>query len=234
MIDHDEERIGRILSHILSQQRQRTGRAGCLDEEVLASYLSGLLTGDAKENLEAHLATCTMCLDDLVAVHKAVEDKGVERVPQRVIDRAMSLVSPSQRGEELLDLVVRVVKDTVELVRTSGQLILSPAPVGVRGRPKPSQTSILQVEKEMGRFKVTVEVERVETELCQVAVRVRQEGGRPADGIRLSLVSGGREQASYLTRKGEVVFDPIPQGDYNLAISDSGTPVGTIRLRLTA
>lgn len=232
MIDRDEEKIGRVLRNLLTRQRRVIGRAGCPDEENLASYLSGLFAEDARNRLEAHLAECTSCLDDLLAAYKAAQETEAVRVPQQIIDRAMSLVRPVKGEKNFLNLVVRVVKDTVELVRTSGQLILAPAPVGVRGRPKPSESSILQVEKEMGRFRVTVEVEKVEAELCQAVVVVKERDGKPAEGIRLSLVSGGREQASYLTRQGEAVFDRIPQGEYNLAISDSGSPVGTIRLRL--
>lgn len=233
MIGRDEEKIGRILHHLLARQRARTGRDGCPDEEELADYSSGLLAGEAKRGLEAHLADCAFCLDDLVAVHKSAQDEEAERVPQRLINRAMAHLQPDQGEKSFLDIVVRLVKGSLELASTSGYLIPASIPVGVRGRPRPSETSILRVEKEMGSFNVTVEVEQVETGLCQVVVRVSGEEGKPAEGVRLTLTSGGREQASYLTRRGEAVFDRIPQGEYNLAISESNTPVGTIRLRLT-
>jgi hypothetical protein len=86
------------------------------------------------------------------------------------------------------------------------------------------------VEKEMGRFKVAVEVERVERELCQVAVTVKPQDGLAADAIRLSLVSGDREQASYLTRQGVAVFEQILPGEYRLEVAESGHSVGSIRL----
>lgn len=230
----NEEQIGRFFRDLLSRWREKTRRAGCPDEESLAGYLGGLLTEDTRRGVEAHLAECTVCLDDLVAVQKAAQDYEPERVPQRVIDRAMVLVPPIPGQESFLDLAVRFVKGSLELVRTSGQLVdpFATAPVGIRGRPKPSESSILQVEKEIGRLKVAVEVELIETGLCQVAVKVMEDRGRPAEGIRLGLFSGGREQASYLTRLGKAVFDRIPQGEYNLAISDSGASVGRIRLRI--
>ena len=231
MIDRDEEQIARILCRFLGRLRQKKGRTGCPDDESLGNYLGGLLTEDAKIGVETHLAECSFCLNDLVAVHKAAQDYETERVLQRIIDRAMALVPPIPGQESFLDLVVKLVKGSLELVRTSGQWVdpFATAPVGIRGRPKPSESSILQVEKEMGRYKVAVEVELVETGLCQVAVRVTGEAGKPAEGIRLSLISGGREQASYLTRLGEAVFDRIPQGEYNLAISHAGIPAGVVQ-----
>lgn len=232
MIDRDEERIGKILRHLLTRQRGRTGRADCPDEEELANYSSGLLTGEGEQGLEAHLADCAFCMDDLVAVHKSAQDEEAERVPQHLITGAMAHLQPDQRGEGFLDIVVRLVKGSIELVSTSGYLIPAPASAGIRGRARPSETSILQVEKDIGKFKVAVEVEQMEMRLCQVVVRVSGEEGKPAEGIRLTLLSGGREQASYLTRRGEAVFDRIPRGEYNLAIFDSGASVGRIRLRI--
>ncbi len=233
--DRGEERIGKILGQLLTLERRRVGRARCPDEEGMANYLGGLLAEDSRKGIEAHLAECTVCLDDLVVVHKAAQDYETERVPQRVIDRVMALVPPIPGQESFLDLVVRLVKGSLELGRTSGQWVdpLATAPVGIRGRPKPPESSILQVEKEIGKFKVAVEVELVEPGLCQVVARVKGEEGMGAEGVRLTLISSGREQASYLTRQGEAVFDRVPMGEYNLAISDSGTPVGTVRLQLT-
>jgi hypothetical protein len=75
-------------------------------------------------------------------------------------------------------------------------------------------------------------VERIETDLCQVVVNVSGLEGTVAEGVRISLLSGGREQASYVTRQGEAVFDRIPQGEYNLALSEAGAPVGMIRLKM--
>ncbi len=229
-----EDKIERLLQARLARRTQEGTRQECPDEESLANYLSGLLGNAAKDSLEGHLASCTNCVDEIVAAHKAMQETATEIVPQRVMDRAMGLVPAKQRNEGVFDLVVRLVKDSIELVSTSGQWVtpLAAVPVGVRGRAQPSETSILQVEKEMGKFKVAVEVERLELDLCQVVVNVSGLEGKAAEGVRVSLLAGGREQASYVTRQGEAVFDRIPQGEYNLALSEAGAPVGMIRLKM--
>jgi len=229
---HDEEQIRRVLRNYLSQERKSTERAGCPDEESLAGFLGGSLRGNAKEQLEAHLAGCSFCLDELVAAHKAMEGAENQKVPREIIEKAMALVPPAHREQGLLDLVVRLAQDSLELVSTSGQSILTPAPLGVRRGSKRSKPSIVQVKKVMGRFKVTAEVERVDTGLCQIVVEVREEGEKPVDGVRVSLVSKGREQASYLTRRGRAAFDRVAKGEYNLPISDSGGVLGTIQIKV--
>jgi hypothetical protein len=231
VIDPNEEQIGRVIAYIMAQ-KPRNGRAGCPDEETLASYLAGGLTPSIGEEMETHLAQCTACLDDLSAAQSSLLGDEKETVPEALIAKAMALVPQAAQEEGFFDMVVRLARGSLELVSTTGQLVEVPELAGVRGKPESPGTTILQVEKEMGRFKVAVEVEPVEDELCQLAVTVRGEGTLPADGIRLSLLAGGREQASYLARQGTAIFDRISPGDYRLAITEANAPLGSIRLTI--
>jgi hypothetical protein len=231
VIDSNDEQLGRILGYLLAQ-KPRNARAGCPDEEILASYLAGGLTPSMGEEMETHLAQCSTCLDELSAAQSSILGDEKETVPGALIAKAMALIPQAAQEEGFLDMVVRLARGSLELVSTTGQLVEVPGLAGVRGKPESPGTAILQVEKEMGRFKVAVEVEPVEDELCQLAVTVRGEGTLPADGIRLSLLAGGREQASYLARQGTAIFDRISPGDYRLAITEANAPLGSIRLTI--
>ena len=231
MIDPNEEQLGRILAYLVAQ-KPRNGRAGCPDEETLASYLADVLTPSMGEEMETHLAQCTACLDDLSAAYTSMRGDEKETVPEALIAKAMALVPHVDREEGFFDMVVRLARGSLELVSTTGQLVEVPGLAGVRGKLESPGTTILQAEKEMGRFKVAVEVEPVEDELCQLAVTVRGGEALPADSIRLSLLAGGREQASYLARQGTAIFDRIPPGDYRLAISEANAALGSIRLTI--
>ena len=231
MIDPNEKQIARILANLMAQ-KPRNGRAGCPDEETLASYLADGLTPGMGEDMESHLAHCTACLDDLSAAYSSMSGDEKETVPEALIATAMALIPQTAQEEGFFDMVVRLARGSLELVSTTGQLVEVPGLAGVRGKPELPGTTILQVEKEMGRFKVAVEVEPVEDELCQLAVTVRAGGALPADGIRLSLLAGGREQASYLARQGTAIFDRVSPGDYRLAISEANSPLGSIRLTI--
>jgi hypothetical protein len=231
VIDPNEEQIGRILTYLLAQ-KPRNGRAGCPDEETLASYLASGLTPTMGEEMETHLAQCAACLDEVSAAYSSMLRDEKETVPEAFVTKAMALIPQVAREEGFFDMVVRLARGSLELVSTTGQLVEVPGLAGVRGKLESPGTTILQVEKEMGRFKVAVEVEPVEDELCQLAVTVRAGGALPADGIRLSLLAGGREQASYLARQGTAIFDRISPGDYRLAISDANAALGSIRLTI--
>ena len=181
MIDANDEQIGRILAFLMVRNL-RNGRAGCPDEEALASYLAGGVTPSMDEQINVHLAQCTACLDELSAAYSSMLGDEKEAVPEGLVAKAMALMPQNAQEEGFFDMVVRLVRGSVELVSTTGQLVEVPALAGVRGKLESHGTTILQVEKEMGRFKVAVEVEPVEDELCQLAVTVRAGGSLPADG----------------------------------------------------
>lgn len=230
-MDRNEEPMGRTLRHLLAG-KSNTGAAGCPDDERLAGYLNGAVAGADKAKLEDHLADCAVCLDALSAAYLASEGNEVEDVPRRLLERAMELVPSTAATPGIFDLVVRLAQDSLELVRTSGQMVQYPAPAGIRGQKEASSIPVLQIEKALGKYKVAVEVERVEDELCQIVVTVRDGVESLADGIRLSLLSGGRERASYLAPQGTAVFERIPPGEYQLAVSDAGVTLGSIRLAI--
>jgi hypothetical protein len=231
VIDPNEEQIGRILAYLLAQ-KPRNGRAGCPDEETLASYLADGLTPTKSDEMETHLAQCTACLDELSAAYSSMLGDEKETVPEALIAKAMALI-PQAAGEEgFFDMVMRLARGSLELLSTTGQVVEVPAVSGIRGEVQSSSTTILQVEKEIGKFKVAVEVEPVDDELCQLAVTVKAGEALPADGIRLSLLAGGREQASYLARQGTAIFDRVSPGDYRLTITENNAPLGSIRLTI--
>ena len=232
MVESAENQIGRILRLILPRARKYPSRIGCLDEERLAVYLSGNLAEGQKREVESHLAACALCLGELVGAYTAEKTGDDESLPRPVVERAMALMHRTSSKPDFLELVVRLAKDSLTLVTTSGELELANAQGVIRGKSVSPAGGSVQVAKELENFRVTVEVERTEGELCQVSVTVTPTAGSFADGLRISLLSGEREQASYLARHGTVVFDRIAPDAYQLAVFDQGNFLGAIRLKI--
>jgi len=227
-MDIDENKIAEMLRRLSGRAREGANRVNCPDEETLAVFLSGDLSGDVGKKVEAHLAKCSFCLDDIVVAYKSGEGYDVLSVPQRLVAKVRALVS---KKETLFDLAVRLVGGSIQLVSTTARIMPAPAPV-LRGVAPESAGNMLQVEQEVGRFKVAVELDLSEAGVCQVIANVKEDSGEPAEGVRLSLSSGDREHASFLTRAGIVVFDRISPGEYSIAVSESGNHIGKIRLNL--
>ena len=223
-----ENKIIDALRRFWGRRPNKADRTCCPDEETLAEFLTGNLADDTRERIDAHLAVCSYCAQELVVLYKTTEADEVTRVPTRVMERAMALVSEKRL---FFDLAVRLVQDSIELISTSGRVVplLSPA---VRGEIKATEGNALQVEQDMGPFKVAVEIDINSADACRLVANVAEAEGRPAEGIRLTLNSGDREQASLLTRSGVVVFDRIAPGEYSVELSEAGRSLGKIRLNL--
>jgi len=227
-MDIDEEKLRAIVKLAASRPRGAAVRNSCPGEETLAGYLSGSLAVDVRGRIEDHLSRCLSCADDIVAAYESIRSDNLASVPQRLTDKVSALIP---RRETLFDLTVRLISDSIELISTSARIVPTPVPV-LRGEALPAAGKMLQVEQEVGRFRVAVELDLTGAGACQVLANVTELSGAPAEGVRLSLSSGEREQASFLTRHGIVVFDQLARGEYSIAVSESGTYLGKIRLNL--
>lgn len=232
MIERDEDLLGRLLRRLPQIKPGRQGRSGCPDEEALAVYLTGALGESDNGALENHLTGCAFCLDELLAAHHAAQDEARAAVPAKAAARAMTLLAKPKLTSEIFNLVVGLARDSLELISSSGRLVMPTLAAEVRGKGKPASTGILRIEKILGELQIAVEVERLEGNLCQVAVNVTPYGKSATDTLRLSLFSGAREQASFLARQGSAIFDRIAPGEYQLAISAAGNALGTIGLTI--
>lgn len=224
---------------VLAQEETTHAGSGCLGTELFSAYLEGSLTEAERESVEDHLAGCRACREELTASTErlSILAQSLRPTPPRSLARALDLgkvvgaKSPQIDEEGLLEIVVRWARDSLELVRTSGQWSFATASQPVRRGDTPAKTGALQVEKKMGKFGVAVEMRHVERALFRIIVRV-MEAAKPADRIRVSLLSGKRELASFLARQGKVSFDRISIGSYHLVILEAGAPVGKIRLKV--
>jgi len=233
LIDRDDEQLGKLIRHLRTGKRPATFTEGCPDDELLASYSGGLLDGLAKDQLESHLADCEICLDALTSACVATADPHLEPVPQRVIERAMGLIPDKQRSEGVFDLVVRLARDSLELVSTSMRVVPLATAGAIRGKRHPPKASSVKVEKELKRVSLFVEVEPLGGGLCQVSVTVKDGQESVAGAVRLNLISQGRQQASFLARRGSATFDRVTPGEYRLEVAQTRHPLVSMRLTIT-
>jgi len=233
VIERDEESLGRLLRRLAQREPGRNSQTGCPEDETLAAYLDGGLSESARDEIESHLAECRSCLDHFLAAEKGASDGFEATVPPRVLARAMALVPQRKPKDDIFHLVVELARDSLALISTSGRLVVPTLAVQIRGKENMTASDVLLcIESELGQFQVSVEVERLEDNLCQVAVKVTPIMGSGADGLRFSLMSGQREQASYLARQGAATFDRVPPGEYRLAVTESGKSLGAIELTI--
>ena len=225
--DNDVENILRLF--LLGRERP-VKRKDCPDEEVLVDLLAGSLTEPGRLRVQKHLETCGACVDELASFRESVRDNAEGEVLPALIARVKGFVSEIDSQQPFFDISVRLADMAIELVTTTGHRVDRAAPVAMRGSA--GARSGLEIATEMGNFSVSVNVEYVQPDACDVVVGVRDHpGGEPVEGMRVGLCSYDRERASYLTKQqGTVAFDGVGHGKYTLPIRDDSGLVGTVRL----
>jgi len=200
----------------------------CPGDEALAMYIEGILDEAGTEIVEEHIAHCGDCLDLVAYARDAATPGTLYKAPAFVVDAGMEVVRRSNRTT--LDIVVRFVKDALELVTSTGALSCMPAGSFARGGADTGKTLVC-VTKGMDEILVEVDVERLETDVADITVSARDaKGGHPCTGMRASMFCGEREQTSMYMDNGRVTFERVPPRAYIIKLSRGGNAVGEVRL----
>ncbi len=204
----------------------------CPTDELLGAYLGESLHEVLRQNIEAHLVRCPECLEVTVVGHRGTRPDGVEAIPANALNRVIDLIPSVPVKSTLFNLVVRLAANSLDLLATSGEIDLLPKGLPIRGTGKFPSSTTIQISKQLAKGLLTVEIERMEDELCQLSVRLVPAEGALADGLRFSLSSSQREQASYLARQGSAIFEGILPGKYELTLTRPGTYLGSVQLEI--
>jgi len=91
----DEQQVKQLLQ---SRGHSRRRALGCPDENQLAAYVDGQLTGKARSQFERHVASCEPCLDSIAFLAQSGEWSEQQPVPGYVVARARGFVTEKRSG----------------------------------------------------------------------------------------------------------------------------------------
>ena len=224
-----------IKKQILSFSTKPKDPGPCPSEETLAAFLDGGLAGPEEAEVREHLLECASCLEAARVVSRLPEDEaaGSERVPLKMLRRVMRL-DPAQAG--LLEVVVKFGQEVASVIRSTGEAVTysKALPELARSGQQALSETLVTFAKVFPPFKAEVEVEKVKPDRSEITVRVKElEGSRPVRGVRVSMFVAGREMESYLAdEEGQVVFENVRFGKYQLNIVQTGKEIGKISLNM--
>ena len=88
--EHDE--LDQKIKEAVSQM-ERPESASCPDEEALVCYLEGRLDERERDEIEGHLAACSSCCDQVIAMNRVIHaEKEAPPASEEAIQKAMDLV----------------------------------------------------------------------------------------------------------------------------------------------
>lgn len=195
----------------------------CPSDETLMDFLEGRLGGRKNLQVEAHLAVCAKCREQVwvcsmicTSDDAARTEPVAEHVTQRAVDAVAQLGSKSNPHGLFQAAYQRLIKGVADLELKALPCICAPAPV--RSGGPVAKNMVVKRNKSFGDLEVTVEIEK--SGRRQATIRVTISGPQSMSGpVRVALYKNDREAASMLVGEAAVLFEEIPFGVYSLVFA---------------
>ena len=191
------------------------------DEQEMASFLEGRLTGAEDKRIKEHLLGCGHCAEAFV-LQAGLKYKEEKKVPQELIDKVKNLVA----GHEAiapLEILLRLKEKFLELIQTNGDVVvgqeLVPAPV-LRSRSIKDFKDEINILKDFGDIRVEIKIESKPGGVFNLVVVAKEKQTlKLMKDLRVTLMRDDVELESYLSDAGKVVFEHVALGKYTIELS---------------
>lgn len=186
-------------------------------------FLEGRLGGRKSLPVEAHLAVCAKCREQVwvcsricTSDNEARTEPVAEHVTQRAVDAVAHLGSKSNLYGLFQAAYQRLVKGVADQEIKALSCVCAPAPVRSGGTV--AKSMIVKRNKSFGDLEVAVEIEK--SGRRQATIRITISGPQSMSGpVRVALYKNDREAASMLVGEAAVLFEEIPFGVYSLVFA---------------
>jgi hypothetical protein len=207
-------------------------KRACPADELLADYLEGRLSEKKASDIERHLSSCDICLEELAVANSLLLGghlTELESVPAEVTESAVHLIC-SQDWLVFKFLPERIERSLKELPTKIFDLLnhkswgeLQPQPV--RGPKRKVGKDFVLLKKTFQDIDTEIEIEKIGDNMARIRVRILADDA-VSQIIRVTLKKEDREIASYLAERSFVLFDDIPFDHYSLTFARDGSMLG--------
>jgi anti-sigma factor RsiW len=207
--------------------------AACYRAEDLSAYASGLLNAQEDAGVEQHLATCDVCLHEVMAIRGTLHLLRREPLlapPAHLVatvQQGLARQAPPSGVEKLGTLILQLAADGLKFVEAlllpehvrlavGGQLV----PIGtLRSAPGTvAAVTLLDIHQQVRDLDLHLRLLQEEPQTVQVNIQVARQGQLWARK-RVSLFRQGRlVQSSPTSARGEVVFSRLTPGAYTIRL----------------
>ncbi|MEN8262332.1 MAG: zf-HC2 domain-containing protein [Nitrospirota bacterium] len=212
----------------------------CIAEEHFADYLNNLLPPREKEQVENHLDQCNDCFQKSIMLSKVIDEmknSDLPDLPDEIMQRARTLVKEPQSGE-IIEVVLEFGRNIINIIKDTARICSIPEPAVLSTRDSSKSENLpytARLRKKFREINAEVFLERTGGNECAIEIIMsEQESEELLDDIRINLISGKKELASYLTVKGSVSFRNLRFDKYVLKIYRGKDPIGSIKLKLSS
>jgi hypothetical protein len=207
-------------------------------EGKLWQYAEASMPEGESERFWGQVQGCKYCLQKLLAIQQAVKQASREksyslgRIKELIKQESNSPVK-QESGSNVLRIALNWIKDSLELISTSGSL-LPPEPIPVMRGTAPEPPQIIRIDKEFEKCKVEVSAQKAGSQNCNIEVKIiLPQNQQLPDNFKVNLFSPRRLLAASSLVKNKIDFDNIAPGNYRVELKEGTDLWGRIFLDIS-
>lgn len=208
----------------------------CPDDEQLADYLEGRLPADLESQMDEHLSTCDICLEEVVVTRNLAQAEMdiLQPVPDHVTRSTLARLNILQDfsfSDTIIDQVSNTVRKGIDWLTD----LVNPLPeahlMPVRGSSLNISDTLIKIEKTFEKIDTEIEMEKRSVNHTDIRIYVKDIEMR--NKIRVTLEKDNREMFSQLLDKGHAVIEDVSFGRHRLIFSRNDEQLGIYSFEIT-
>ena len=229
-----QDKLGRLIKLVYKKWKSDSilAEQPHPDEEEMACFCEGKLSGQENNRIKLHLLSCDNCAEAFVTQFRLTDLKD-SKVPEELINRMKNLIDQKDEPSPL-EIFLQIRGEILELIDTAGDVLvgqeLVPAPI-LRTRKIKDFKDEITIFKDFEDVRVQIKIENKGKELFDFRITVIDKNTQAAvKGIRVTVLKNNLELESYLSDTGVVKFEQMSLGSYTLEITCAGNKLATLLL----
>lgn len=208
-----------------------------LDEEILACFFDNCLSPEENERIRGHVIGCDECAEIFALSLNAENAAEPREVPKELLNRALEILK-SKAKPDIFEVILLLKENLLEIISATGDILLGqelvPAPV-LRSRKIKDFKDEVTILKDFEDIRLEVKVENKGGKYFNVMVKARhRQNSAGFRDLRATLIKDGLELESYLSDSGEVSFEHVLPGKYDLELTSVISKLATVSLDVRA
>jgi hypothetical protein len=206
-----------------------------LDDETLACFFDNCLSNEENERIKEHIISCDECAEILAISLNAENAVEPREVPRELLSRVTEILKTKDKPD-IFEIVLLLKENILEIISATGDILLGqeliPAPI-LRSRKIKDFKDEVIILKDFEDIRLEVKVENKGGKHFNVTVKARHKHNAESfKDLRATLIKDGLELESYFSDWGEVTFEHVLSGKYDLELTSAASKLASVTLEV--
>ena len=219
------DQISRTLSGLGGPTPDNIAVSKCKDysHNHYENYLNGTMAVEERTVFEQHCMGCESCLIALHFANEKLENEALYQRTMKVLDGYQESIP--HKIANVFQIIMHAARDTIKVIKTSGEVLHPLSPVAVRGVSKASATETTTIIQDFPHVSIQAEFKQSENlELVELTLSLMDtETADVIEGAKVQLTGDLIQKESTTDLNGQAKFEISKKGIFQIVMKSNDT-----------